>query len=188
MNQTGSVPELPERTDSLKLSETMHTLKSEHLIIASVYIFSKYSNVVCFFQGQGFPDGLLRNRSLILTCEVSEVTDSLMLVCLRMERNRGVLGKQQIMTEKNNKLQLTVNLSSYETDPLSSYETDPLHWQCAVFTEDTLRALAPITISLSSSSKTSTLPNKGNILTINIQYFSPYLGKQVCSRCTMYMF
>jgi len=126
------------------------------------------------------PDGLLRNRSVILTCEVSEVTDSLMLVWLRMEGNRGVLGKQQIMTEKNNKLQLTVNLSNNETDPL--------HCQCAVFTEDTLRALAPITISLSSSSKTTTRPNKGNILTINIQYFSPYLGKQVCSRCTMYMF
>ncbi|XP_039538872.1 uncharacterized protein LOC120486787 isoform X2 [Pimephales promelas] len=101
------------------------------------------------------PDGLLRNRSLILTCEVSEVTDSLMLVCLRMERNRGVLGKQQIMTEKNNKLQLTVNLSSYETDPL--------HWQCAVFTEDTLRALAPITISLSSS--TTNAPNQKDIMT-----------------------
>ncbi|XP_039538139.1 uncharacterized protein LOC120486272 isoform X2 [Pimephales promelas] len=98
------------------------------------------------------PDGLLRNRSVILTCEVSEVTDSLMLVWLRMEGNRGVLGKQQIMTEKNNKLQLTVNLSNNETDPL--------HWQCAVFTEDTLRALAPITISLSSSSKTTTRPNK----------------------------
>ncbi|XP_077071324.1 uncharacterized protein LOC143723193 isoform X2 [Siphateles boraxobius] len=98
------------------------------------------------------PDGVLRKRSVILTCEVSEVTDSLTLVWLRMEGNRGVLGKQQIMTEKNKKLQLTVNLSSNETDPL--------HWQCAVFTEDTLRALAPITISLSSSTETSTVPNQ----------------------------
>ncbi|KAK9969338.1 hypothetical protein ABG768_027520 [Culter alburnus] len=87
------------------------------------------------------PDGVLRNQSVILTCEVSEVTDSVTLVWLRMEGNRGVLEKQQIMTE--NKLQLRVNLSSYETDPL--------HWQCAVFTENKLRALAPITISLSSS-------------------------------------
>ncbi|XP_048049624.1 uncharacterized protein LOC125270273 isoform X2 [Megalobrama amblycephala] len=87
------------------------------------------------------PDGVLRTQSVILTCEVSEVTDSVTLVWLRMEGNRGVLEKQQIMTE--NKLQLTVNLSSYETDPL--------HWQCAVFTENELRALAPITISLSSS-------------------------------------
>lgn len=84
------------------------------------------------------PDGVLRNQSVILTCEVSEVTDSVTLVWLRMEGNRGVLEKQQIMTE--NKLQLTVNLSSYEIDPL--------HWQCAVFTENKLRALAPITISL----------------------------------------
>ncbi|XP_056098055.1 uncharacterized protein LOC130076826 [Rhinichthys klamathensis goyatoka] len=100
-------------------------------------------------------DGVLGKRSVILTCEVSEVTDSVMLVWLRMEGNRGVLGKQQIMTEKNNKLQLTVNLSSNETDPL--------HWQCAVFTEDTLRALAPITISLSSSSGTPTVTNQSNI-------------------------
>ncbi|XP_077072894.1 uncharacterized protein LOC143723907 isoform X2 [Siphateles boraxobius] len=103
------------------------------------------------------PDGVLRKRSVILTCEVSEVTDSLTLVWLRMEGNRGVLGKQQIMTEKNKKLQLTVNLSSNETDPL--------HWQCAVFTEDTLRALAPITISLSSSTETSTVQNQEDIMT-----------------------
>ncbi|XP_048049627.1 uncharacterized protein LOC125270274 [Megalobrama amblycephala] len=91
------------------------------------------------------PDGVLRTQSVILTCEVSEVTDSVTLVWLRMEGNRGVLEKQQIMTE--HKLQLTVNLSSYETDPL--------HWQCAVFTENELRALAPITISLSSSTLTN---------------------------------
>ncbi|KAK7169119.1 hypothetical protein R3I93_005192 [Phoxinus phoxinus] len=96
------------------------------------------------------PDGVLRNQSVILTCEVSEVTGSVTLVWLRMEGNRGVLEKQQIMTEKNNKLQLAVNLSSNETDPL--------HWQCAVFTEETLRALAPI-ISLSSS-ETSTVTNQ----------------------------
>ncbi|KAK7154151.1 hypothetical protein R3I94_007499 [Phoxinus phoxinus] len=111
------------------------------------------------------PDGVLRNQSVILTCEVSEVTGSVTLVWLRMEGNRGVLEKQQIMTEKNNKLQLTVNLSSNETVPL--------HWQCAVFTEETLRALAPITISLSSSTTnapvtstgTSTVPNQKDIMT-----------------------
>ncbi|XP_059355345.1 uncharacterized protein LOC132094704 isoform X2 [Carassius carassius] len=86
------------------------------------------------------PYGVLRNQSVVLTCELSEVTESVRLVWLRMEGNRGVLVKQQIMTEKNNKLQLTVNLSSYETDPLN--------WQCAVFTENTLRALASITSSL----------------------------------------
>uniref|UniRef100_A0A9J7XZT8 Ig-like domain-containing protein n=1 Tax=Cyprinus carpio carpio TaxID=630221 RepID=A0A9J7XZT8_CYPCA len=89
------------------------------------------------------PDGVLRNQSVVLTCEVSEVNDSVTLVWLRMEGNRGVLVKQQTMTEKNNMLRLTVNLASNETDPL--------HWQCAVFTENTLRALAPITISRTSS-------------------------------------
>ncbi|XP_050975561.1 uncharacterized protein LOC127171141 isoform X1 [Labeo rohita] len=89
------------------------------------------------------PDGVLRNQSVVLTCELSEVNDSVTLVWLRMEGNRGVLVKQQITTEKNNTLRFTVNLSSYETDPL--------RWQCAVFTENTLRALAPVTISLTSS-------------------------------------
>ncbi|XP_016400815.1 uncharacterized protein LOC107733623 [Sinocyclocheilus rhinocerous] len=106
------------------------------------------------------PDGVLRNQSVVLTCELSEVTGSVILVWLRMEGNRGVLVKQQIMTEKNKKLQLTVNLSSYETDPMN--------WQCAVFTENTLRALAPITISLTStttnapsmSTETSTVTNQ----------------------------
>ncbi|XP_016357277.1 uncharacterized protein LOC107700211 [Sinocyclocheilus anshuiensis] len=86
------------------------------------------------------PDGVLRSHSVVLTCEVSEVTDSVTLVWLRMEENRGVLVKQQIMIKKiNNMLHLKVNLASYETD-----------WQCAVFTENTLRALAPITINLTS--------------------------------------
>ncbi len=84
-----------------------------------------------------------------------------------MEGNRGVLVKQQIMTEENNKLQLTVNLSSYETDPLL--------WQCAVFTESTLRALAPITNSLPSSTtndpsmstETSTVTNSLTSTTTN---------------------
>jgi len=118
------------------------------------------------------PDGVLRSHSVVLTCEVSEVTDLVTLVWLRMEGNRGVLVKQQIMTEKNNKLQFTVNLSSYETDPL--------HWQCAVFTESTLRALAPLTISLTSattnapskSTETSTVTNQGNIFEPLILYFS----------------
>ncbi|XP_016309665.1 uncharacterized protein LOC107663829 [Sinocyclocheilus anshuiensis] len=107
------------------------------------------------------PDGVLRNQSVVLTCELSEVTGSVMLVWLRMEGNRGVLVKKQIMTVKNKNVQLTVNLSSYETDPMN--------WQCAVFTENTLRALAPITNSLTStttnapcmSTETSTVTSQG---------------------------
>ncbi|XP_026073859.1 uncharacterized protein LOC113053222 [Carassius auratus] len=89
------------------------------------------------------PDGVLRIQSVDLTCEVSEVNDSVTLVWLRMEGNRGVLVKQQNMTKKNTMLRLTVNLSNSKTDPL--------HWQCAVFTENTLRALVPITINCTSN-------------------------------------
>uniref|UniRef100_A0A9J8CLM8 Si:ch73-7i4.3 n=1 Tax=Cyprinus carpio carpio TaxID=630221 RepID=A0A9J8CLM8_CYPCA len=106
------------------------------------------------------PDGVLRNQSVVLTCELSEVTGSVMLVWLRMEGNRGVLVKQQIMTKKNNKLQLTVNLSSYESDLMN--------WQCAVFTENTLRALAPITNSLNLSdlsTETLTVTNQEDTMT-----------------------
>ncbi|XP_026073857.1 uncharacterized protein LOC113053221 [Carassius auratus] len=93
------------------------------------------------------PDGVLRIQSVDLTCEVSEVNDSVTLVWLRMEGNRGVLVKQQTMTEKNTMLRLTVNLSNSKTDPL--------HWQCAVFTKNTLRALVPITINCTSSNTTA---------------------------------
>ncbi|XP_026073855.1 uncharacterized protein LOC113053220 isoform X1 [Carassius auratus] len=108
------------------------------------------------------PNGVLRIQSVDLTCEVSEVNDSVTLVWLRMEGNRGVLVKQQNMTKKNTMLRLTVNLSNYKTDPL--------HWQCAVFTENTLRALAPITISRTSSNITaptesSTVTNKEDTMT-----------------------
>ncbi|XP_050975563.1 uncharacterized protein LOC127171141 isoform X3 [Labeo rohita] len=106
-------------------------------------------------------DDVLR-QSVVLTCELSEVNDSVTLVWLRMEGNRGVLVEQQITTEKNNTLRLTVDLSSYETDPL--------RWQCAVFTENTLRALAPVTISFTSSTtngptETSTVTNQEDTMT-----------------------
>ncbi|XP_056321382.1 uncharacterized protein LOC130235036 [Danio aesculapii] len=104
--------------------------------------------------------GVLGNQSVLLTCELSEVTESVTLVWLRMERNRGLLEQQNMMTDKNNKLQLTVNLSSYQTQPL--------HWQCAVFTENQLRALAPVIISFTPgttntptiSTKVSTVSNQ----------------------------
>ncbi|XP_043105420.1 uncharacterized protein LOC122352014 isoform X2 [Puntigrus tetrazona] len=98
-------------------------------------------------------DGVLMNQSVVFTCQLSEVTGSVTLVWLRMEGNRGVLVKQQMMTEKNQKLQLTVNVSSYESDLMN--------WQCAVFTENTLRALAPVT----NYSLTSTATNEPDIST-----------------------
>ncbi|XP_043105417.1 uncharacterized protein LOC122352013 isoform X2 [Puntigrus tetrazona] len=98
-------------------------------------------------------DGVLMNQSVVFTCQLSEVTGSVTLVWLRMEGNRGVLVKQQMMTKKNKNLQLTVNVSSYETDLMN--------WQCAVFTENTLRALAPVT----NYSLTSTTTNEPDIST-----------------------
>ncbi|XP_057191279.1 uncharacterized protein LOC130555244 isoform X2 [Triplophysa rosa] len=87
--------------------------------------------------------GVLRNQSVVLTCEVSDVSDSVTLVWLRMEGNVMVLVKEQILNETNNKILLTVNVSSLQSDLLD--------WQCAVFTENTLRAVA----SVSSSSSTT---------------------------------
>ncbi|XP_073668119.1 uncharacterized protein [Paramisgurnus dabryanus] len=89
------------------------------------------------------PGGVLVNRFVVLTCEVSDVTDSVMLAWLRMDGDRGVLVKQQILNEKNFIRHLTVNVNSIQSDQL--------HWQCAVFTENKLKALAPITISLISN-------------------------------------
>ncbi|KAA0715738.1 hypothetical protein E1301_Tti008577 [Triplophysa tibetana] len=90
------------------------------------------------------PSGdVLRNQSVILTCEVSDVSDPVTLVWLRMEGNITVLVKQQILNEQNNKTLLTVHVSSLQSDLLD--------WQCAVFTENTLRAVA----SFSSVSSTT---------------------------------
>lgn len=89
------------------------------------------------------PPGGVLNRSVLLTCEVSDVSDSLTLAWLRMKGNRGELVKQQTLNENNKKIHLTVNVSRVESDLLN--------WQCAVFTDNTLRALASITINLISS-------------------------------------
>nr|XP_055072305.1 uncharacterized protein LOC129452465 isoform X1 [Misgurnus anguillicaudatus]XP_055072306.1 uncharacterized protein LOC129452465 isoform X1 [Misgurnus anguillicaudatus] len=83
------------------------------------------------------------NQSVVLTCEVSDVTDLMMLAWLIMDGDRGVLVKQQILNKKNSKKRLTVNVNSIQSDMQ--------HWQCAVFTENKLKALAPITINLISN-------------------------------------
>ncbi|XP_056611292.1 carcinoembryonic antigen-related cell adhesion molecule 5-like [Triplophysa dalaica] len=109
------------------------------------------------------PGGLLRNQSVVLTCEVSNVSDSVKLVWLRMQGNRTVLVKQQMLNEKKTLLTVIVN----------SLQSDLLHWQCAVFTDNTLRAVAPVTINLISSAtnapkistETSALPNQEDTLT-----------------------
>nr|XP_055072294.1 uncharacterized protein LOC129452458 [Misgurnus anguillicaudatus]XP_055072295.1 uncharacterized protein LOC129452458 [Misgurnus anguillicaudatus] len=97
------------------------------------------------------PGGVLMNESVVLTCEVSDVTDSVMLAWLRMHGDRGVLFKQRILNEKNLKKRLTVNVNSIQSDMQ--------HWQCAVFTENKLKALAPITISLLSNYQGTSVRN-----------------------------
>ncbi|KAA0715737.1 hypothetical protein E1301_Tti008576 [Triplophysa tibetana] len=109
------------------------------------------------------PGGVVRNQSVVLTCEVSSVSDSVKLVWFRMQKNRTVLIKQQKPYEKKKLLTVIVN----------SLQSDLLHWQCAVFSENTLRAVAPITISLISSAtntpkistEASTSPNQEDTLT-----------------------
>ncbi|KAG9271196.1 hypothetical protein AMEX_G14083 [Astyanax mexicanus] len=84
------------------------------------------------------PHGAFRNQSVVLTCEVSEVTDQMTLAWLRMEGNRAVLVKQGVLTNRNSTKTLTLiprNLSDEQR-----------MWQCAVFTENKLRALAPLSI------------------------------------------
>nr|XP_055072292.1 uncharacterized protein LOC129452456 isoform X2 [Misgurnus anguillicaudatus] len=104
------------------------------------------------------PGGVLMNESVVLTCELSDVTDSVMLVWLRMHGDRGVLFKQRILNEKNLKKRLTVNVNSISSDMQ--------HWQCAVFTENKLKALAPITINLISNDPDDTWTQDSHVQTM----------------------
>ncbi|XP_056611376.1 uncharacterized protein LOC130427756 [Triplophysa dalaica] len=99
------------------------------------------------------PSGVvLRNQSVILTCEVSDVSDSVTLVWLRMEGNITVQVKQA-----NNKTLLTVHVSSFQSDLLD--------WQCAVFTENTLRAVASFG-SILSTTDAAVLSKAGKITVV----------------------
>ncbi|KAL7881306.1 hypothetical protein AOLI_G00081540 [Acnodon oligacanthus] len=84
------------------------------------------------------PDGVFRNQSVVLTCEVSEVTVGVTLAWLRMEGNTAVLVKQDVLTDSKRTLSVT----------LKSFSEDQLLWQCALFTENTPRAVAPIKLCL----------------------------------------
>ncbi|XP_023684766.1 uncharacterized protein [Paramormyrops kingsleyae] len=90
------------------------------------------------------PGGLFGNKTLVLTCEVSETTNSLTLAWLRMEGNRGVLEKQEALNENqlDRKLRLT----------LSSPSRDQTHWACVIFRGRSLRAKASLQISLPAPS------------------------------------
>ncbi|KAL0963938.1 hypothetical protein UPYG_G00315570 [Umbra pygmaea] len=82
----------------------------------------------------GGPPG---DQSVVLRCEVSEVTgDPVTLAWLRMEGSRGVLVKQDVLTESHPNRMLNVTLPSLRMDQL--------HWQCMVFTQGMLRASVPL--------------------------------------------
>ncbi|KAB5576799.1 hypothetical protein PHYPO_G00202680 [Pangasianodon hypophthalmus] len=110
------------------------------------------------------PTVIIRNQSVVLTCEVSDTTDRVILAWLRMEGNRAMLIKQEVLTQRDMKRRVSVTLNSVFEDQLLC--------QCAVFTENTLRALAPITLYLVQSLRkeprsaipkhTTALPTQGN--------------------------
>ncbi|XP_048833822.1 uncharacterized protein LOC125709424 isoform X2 [Brienomyrus brachyistius] len=102
------------------------------------------------------PGWLFGNKTLVLTCEVSETTNPLTLAWLRMEGNRGVLEKREALNDKhlNRKLQLS----------LSNPSRDRMHWACAVFTGRALRATASLQISLPDLPAPSA--SQGNIIPI----------------------
>ncbi|KAF4086872.1 hypothetical protein AMELA_G00089270, partial [Ameiurus melas] len=86
------------------------------------------------------PTVMVWKQSVVLTCEVSDVTERVILVWLKMEGNSAVLIKQEVLTQRDMTRSVSVTLNS-----VCEHQ---LHCQCAVFTEDTLRALAPITLHL----------------------------------------
>ncbi|KAL7866176.1 hypothetical protein SRHO_G00114230 [Serrasalmus rhombeus] len=87
------------------------------------------------------PPGAFRNQSVVLTCEVSEGADRVTLAWLRMEGNRAVWVKQDALTGSKRTLSVT----------LKSLSEGQLLWQCALFNDGTLRALAPIKLRLLST-------------------------------------
>lgn len=108
---------------------------------------------------------MIRNQSVDLTCEVSDVREEIILAWLRMEGNRAMLIKQEVLTQRDMKRRVSVTLNSVFEDQLLC--------QCAVFTENTLRALAPTLHLIQSLRKepcsaipkhTTALPSQGNAL------------------------
>ncbi|XP_045067946.1 uncharacterized protein LOC123482892 [Coregonus clupeaformis] len=82
----------------------------------------------------GGPPG---GQSVVLKCEVSEVSgDPVTLAWLRMEGRRGLLVKQDVLTESHPNRTLSVTLPSLHRDQL--------YWQCGVFIEGMLRASVPL--------------------------------------------
>ncbi|KAK3543473.1 hypothetical protein QTP70_022073, partial [Hemibagrus guttatus] len=104
----------------------------------------------------------ISNQSVVLTCEVSDVTERVTLSWLRMEGNRAMLIKQEVLTPKDMKRRVSVTLDSVWEDLL--------FYQCAAFTENTLRALVTLPLIQSLRKEppsaipkhTRELPSQGN--------------------------
>ncbi|KAJ8350460.1 hypothetical protein SKAU_G00255900 [Synaphobranchus kaupii] len=108
------------------------------------YLFSHVTLVVIQVSVEP-PGGVSRYQPVVLTCEVSEVTEPVTLAWLRMEGGRGVQVKQiQGRGESVRNLSLT----------LPGLSGDQLHWECAVFRDDMLRARVPLHLTLLPGSNT----------------------------------
>ncbi|XP_064869347.1 uncharacterized protein LOC115110282 isoform X7 [Oncorhynchus nerka] len=119
----------------------------ENLLVASI-------NVVTLKVSAVPPSGFPKNHPVALRCEVSQVsTDPVTLAWLRMEGSRGLLVKQDILTESHPNRTLSVTLPSLRRDQL--------HWQCAVFTEGMLRVTASLTLTLPTQTKMSSTTGMG---------------------------
>ncbi|KAJ8282971.1 hypothetical protein COCON_G00054900 [Conger conger] len=86
------------------------------------------------------PGGLSRNQSVVLNCEISKGIDNVTLAWLRMKGGRGELVKQEVLTERAQKIMLSLTLPSLTEDQL--------HWACVVFTGSVLRAQVPLHLTL----------------------------------------
>ncbi|XP_010895901.2 uncharacterized protein LOC105026256 isoform X2 [Esox lucius] len=119
----------------------------DEVLIASMYVFTiKVSTQPA--------NGFLRNFPVVLRCELSEVSgESVTLTWLRMNGSRGLLVKQEVLTENhpNRTLSLT----------LPSLRSDQLHWQCVVFTEGMLRATASLTLTMPTQTEMSSVTGMG---------------------------
>ncbi|XP_061083016.1 uncharacterized protein LOC133116988 isoform X2 [Conger conger] len=145
--------QIERKTDRRRFSFSAFNGKHFSLRIAPV-MFEDSGLYTCHFEHYNFaqvtlvniqvsvepPGGVFRHEPAVLTCEVSDVTERLTLVWLRMEGHRGVLVKQEVleMSESVGSLSLT----------LPGLTGDQLHWECAVFTESMLRARAPVHLTL----------------------------------------
>ncbi|KAJ8253266.1 hypothetical protein GJAV_G00210900 [Gymnothorax javanicus] len=86
------------------------------------------------------PGAVSRDRPVVLTCEVSDLTETLTLAWLRMEGHRRVLVKQEILDTGRSVRNLSLTLSELSGDQL--------HWECAIFGQNMLRTLVPLHLTL----------------------------------------